>query len=191
MTANSNFKKHLEEISALLDRVSDEMVGRVETASELTLQSILSGKKVIAFGNGGSAADASHFAGEFVGRFRRDRRALPAISLSAETVSVTAIGNDFGFEQIFERQIEAFGIQDDIAIGITTSGSSKNVLRALQKAKEQGLAAVALTGELGLKEDIQCDCIISVPSKITYEIQELHKIILHSICDYVEAAMIQ
>jgi len=191
LTANSNFKKHLEEISALLDRVSDEMVGRVETASELTLQSILSGKKVIAFGNGGSAADASHFAGEFVGRFRRDRRALPAISLSAETVSVTAIGNDFGFEQIFERQIEAFGIQGDIAIGITTSGSSKNVLRALQKAKEQGLAAVALTGGLGLKEDIQCDCIISVPSKITYEIQELHKIILHSICDYVEAAMIQ
>ena len=191
MTANSNFKKHLEEISALLDRVSDEMVGRVETASELTLQSILSGKKVIAFGNGGSAADASHFAGEFVGRFRRDRRALPAISLSAETVSVTAIGNDFGFEQIFERQIEAFGIQGDIAIGITTSGPSKNVLRALQKAKEQGLAAVSLTGELGLKEDIQCDCIISVPSKITYEIQELHKIILHSICDYVEAAMIQ
>lgn len=185
----SFFEKHIKDFDELISRVPNELIRDVEKVSNAAADILKADGKVLAFGNGGSAVDASHFCAEFVGRFRRERRALPAISLTAETAVVTAVGNDYGYEKIFVREIEAFGRKGDIAFGLTTSGSSKNVLLGLKKAKELGLLTVALTGEKGLSEDAGCDFVLKVPSSLTYEIQEMHKIILHSICESVEEAV--
>jgi D-sedoheptulose 7-phosphate isomerase len=152
------------------------------------LADLRSGGTLLVFGNGGSAADASHFAAEFVGRYLKERRALPAIALASETASITAIANDYGFEQIFSRQIEAFGSPGDLAIGISTSGRSPNVLRGLAVARARGLRTVAFTGAAGLLEPV-ADIVIAVPSTRTYEIQEVHKVLLHSVCEAVEERM--
>jgi D-sedoheptulose 7-phosphate isomerase len=141
------------------------------------------------FGNGGSAADAQHIAAEFVGRFAFDRPALPALALSVNTSCVTAIGNDFGFDLVFSRQIEALGKPGDVAIGISTSGNSANVLRALSVAKEMGLHTVALTGEGGGKLKDAVDLCICAPSNETPRIQECHILIGHVISQLVEQAI--
>lgn len=180
-----SYTNHCASLGALLEKCSVELKDPVEQAIDVITDAYHAGGKVIVFGNGGSAADASHFAAEFVGRYRRERRALPAISLSAESSAVTAIGNDYGFEKVFSRQIEAFGRLGDVVVGLTTSGKSANVLRALEASAEIGLATVALTGSAGLASG-SVDVLIAVPSAETFEIQEVHKVILHSICEAVE-----
>lgn len=147
------------------------------------------GNKTILAGNGGSAADAQHIAGEFVSRFYFERPALSSLSLSSDPSVVTAIGNDYGYENLFVRQVEAHGRQGDVFIGLSTSGQSPNVLKAITRAKELGMTTVALTSEKGADMASACDLSVMVPSKITPKIQECHIMIGHAICAGVEEAL--
>ena len=144
------------------------------------------GGKIILFGNGGSAADAQHIAAEFLGRFLLERAALPAISLSDNSSTVTCLSNDYDFERVFARQIEAFGEEGDVAFGISTSGNSENVLSALRTARERGLVTVALTGGNGGRMPEHADHCIVVPSDETPRIQEGHTLVAHIVCELVE-----
>ncbi len=144
------------------------------------------GGRVLACGNGGSAADAQHFAAELVGRFVRARRALPALALTTDTSTLTAIGNDFGFERIFARQVEAHGREGDLLLAISTSGNSPNVLEAARCAHQQGMSIVALTGEGGGRLAAAADVLLAVPSTDVARIQEVHELALHAIVAIVE-----
>lgn len=161
----------------------------LELAAQVALRivkSLTSGGKVFFFGNGGSAADAQHLAAEFTGRFLQERRPLPALALSVNTSSLTAIGNDYGFDVVFARQLEALGKEGDVAVGISTSGSSPNVLRALGTAKSKSIFSVALTGKSGGTLKNIADCTICIPSEETPRIQECHILTGHLICEIVE-----
>jgi D-sedoheptulose 7-phosphate isomerase len=165
---------------------SVEVVSTVATVSELLVEALKKGNKVLLFGNGGSAGDAQHIAAEFVGRFGFNRPALPALALTVNTSCITAIGNDYGFESVFSRQIEALARSGDVAVGISTSGRSPNILRAMSTAKKMGLHTVGLTGSSGrtLKDAVEhCIC---VPSNETPRIQECHILIGHVISELVE-----
>ena len=160
-----------------------EMLAQV---AEALLVAFRKGRTVYFFGNGGSAADAQHLAAEFVNRFRLDRRALPALALNVDTSVLTSIANDFGYDRVFARQIEAFGRPDDVAVGISTSGASPNVIEGVRLARQQGLVTIGFSGGDGgalLRETDHC---IVVPSKATARVQELHIIAGHAICDIVE-----
>lgn len=162
----------------LVAQVADEIVGAFRREN-----------KVLLFGNGGSAADSQHIAAEFVGKYRLDRRALPAVALTSNTSSLTAIGNDYTFELVFARQLEAIGKPGDIAIGISTSGRSRNVLSALELAKVSGMTTIGLTGRGGGHMGSVVDYCIRVPSDDTPSIQEAHILIGHVLCDLVETLM--
>lgn len=168
---------------------SDKVLSTTANVVQILISAIENGNKPLFFGNGGSAADAQHIAAEFVGRFAFDRPALPALALSANTSSVTAIGNDYGFDLTFARQIEALGRPGDVAIGFSTSGNSPNVLKALIVAKQRGLHTVALTGCTGGKLKIEVDHCICVPSNETPRIQECHILLGHIISELVEQAV--
>jgi len=159
----------------MIAKVSDVLVGAAEQ-----------GNKVMLFGNGGSASDAQHIAAEFVGRFAFDRPALPALALSVNTSCLTAIGNDYGFDQVFSRQIEALGRPGDIAFGISTSGNSQNVLSGVAAAHKMGLHTIGLTGQAGGKLKNAVDFCICAPSNETPRIQECHILIGHIIAELVE-----
>src|SRR5271165_3360921 len=163
-----------------------EVVSVTAKVSELLVDTFDKGNKVLLFGNGGSAADAQHIAAELVGRFAFDRPALPALALSVNTSCVTAIGNDYGFDVIFARQIEALGRPGDVAIGISTSGNSPNVLSAVAVARKMGLHTIALTGSTGGVLKAAVDHCICVPSNETPRIQECHILIGHIISELVE-----
>jgi len=164
------------------------LVSSIAQVSEALLAAIKSGNKLLLFGNGGSAADAQHIAAEFVGRFALDRPALPALALSVNTSCVTAIGNDYGFEQVFSRQLEALARPGDVAIGFSTSGNSPNILYAISTAKKMDLRTVALTGTPGgkLKQAADLDHCLCVPSSETPRIQECHILIGHIVSELVE-----
>ena len=168
---------------------SAETVATIARVSEVLIESLRAGHKLLLFGNGGSAADAQHIAAEFVGRFAFDRPALPALALSVNTSALTAIGNDYGFDQVFSRQIEALGASGDVAIGISTSGSSPNVLQGLTTARKIGLHTVAFSGDGGGKIMGAADHCICAPSKETPRIQECHILIGHVISQLVEHAI--
>lgn len=167
-------------------RLSEEIVLAATTISE----ALSANGKLLLCGNGGSAADAQHIAAELVGRFRRERHALPAIALTVDTSILTAVGNDYGFEQIFARQIEAFGQANDVLVVLSTSGRSRNVLQAVEQARKQGLYTIGLTGRFGgfakspLTESV--DLCLCVPAEDTALIQQAHMAILHIVCDLVE-----
>jgi D-sedoheptulose 7-phosphate isomerase len=165
---------------------STNVVSTVAQISEMLVNALKQGNKVLLFGNGGSAADAQHIAAELVGRFAFDRPALPALALSVNSSCVTAIGNDYGFDQVFSRQIEALARSGDVAIGITTSGNSPNILRAVSTAKKMGLSTIGLTGSAGGKLKNSVDHCICVPSNETPRIQECHILIGHIISELVE-----
>ncbi len=165
---------------------STETVSTIAKVSEIVLAAFEKGHKVFLFGNGGSAADAQHIAAEFVGRFAFDRPALPALALSVNSSCVTAIGNDYGFDRVFARQIEALGNAGDVAIGISTSGNSPNVQGGLTEAKKKGIHTVALTGASGGKLKNAVDHCICAPSNETPRIQECHILIGHIISELVE-----
>ena len=167
----------MEQLQSQLD-VIVEIAGAIGRA-------LGAGHKVLIFGNGGSAADAQHMAAEFVGRYEEDRVGLPAIALTGNGSTVTAIGNDLGYAEIFARQIEALGRPGDVAVGITTSGKSENVLRALKAAKSAGLVTIALTGRTGLAIG-DVDVQLRVPSTRTARIQEAHITAIHCICELIE-----
>lgn len=164
------------------------LISGIVQVSEMLVTALARGNKLLLFGNGGSAADAQHVAAEFVGRFAFDRPALPALALTVNSSCVTAIGNDYGFEQVFSRQIEALGRAGDIAVGLSTSGNSANVLRAISTAKKMGLHTVALTGTPGgkLKQAADLDHCLCAPSSETPRIQECHILIGHVVSELVE-----
>ena len=168
---------------------NQEIVALLARISELLIDTVGKGNKLILFGNGGSAADAQHIAAEFVGRFAFDRPALPALALSVNTSCVTAIGNDYGFDLVFSRQLEALAHRGDVAIGISTSGNSLNVLKAMATAKGMGLRTVGLTGANGTKLAAAVDYCVCVPSNETPRIQECHILIGHVISELVEQAI--
>jgi len=178
MQASINVKNQLVE--------SAQVVSTIARISALLVDAIDKGCKVLLFGNGGSAADAQHIAAEFVGRFAFNRPALPALALSVNTSCVTAIGNDYGFDLVFSRQIEALGRAGDVAIGISTSGNSSNVRHGLSAARQIGLTTVALTGCTGGKVKNEVDYCICAPSNDTPRIQECHILIGHIISELVE-----
>jgi D-sedoheptulose 7-phosphate isomerase len=169
-------------------RFFEENAERLLAAGGRIVMALKAGGKVLVFGNGGSAADAQHFAAELVGRFARDRIALPALALTTDPSIVTAVGNDLGFDAIFRRQVEAHGRPGDVAIGITTSGQSPNVVEALRVARERGLVTVGLTGRSGGKVAFLVDHLIDVPHHDTARIQEVHAMVVHVLCQIVEEA---
>lgn len=165
---------------------------KVLQLAEEIVSTFARGGKVLIFGNGGSAADAQHVAAEFVNRFLLNRRPLPAIALSTDTSILTAIGNDFSYEMVFTKQIQALGKPEDLAWGLTTSGTSPNVVQALAEAKKIGLTTVALTGGTIVPKDgvhSHCDMVLNVPSNYTPRIQEAHLWIEHLVCEIVEKMM--
>jgi D-sedoheptulose 7-phosphate isomerase len=168
---------------ALLD---DELADGVLKAAELLGATLEGGGKLLLFGNGGSAADATHVAAEFVGRFLLDRPAAAALSLSENSSALTAIANDYGFETVFARQIEALGRPGDAAVALSTSGASPNVLAGLRTARERGLRTIGLTGARGMALAADVDVLLAVPSESTPRIQEAHTLIAHVLCELIE-----
>jgi D-sedoheptulose 7-phosphate isomerase len=174
----------------LLQQLASESADQLLAVGEMLMACLQSGHKVLIFGNGGSAADAQHFATELGGRYRQERRALPALALTTDTSMLTAVSNDYGFAQVFARQVEALAQPGDVAIGISTSGRSANVIAGMQTARTLGARTVALlganiTGLAGL-----ADQVISVPSTDTPRIQEAHTVIIHILCDLVEKSLL-
>ena len=169
--------------------VLKEQVGNIESAAKAIIESFRAAKKLLVFGNGGSASDSQHIAAELVGRFKMERKALPAIALTANTSILTAIANDYGYDTVFSRQIEALGVQGDVALGISTSGNSKNVIEAMKKARSIGMKVIALSGGNGGSMKKEADISIVVATKDTPRVQESHILIAHIICALVEDGM--
>lgn len=178
-----------DESIALHARVREQGAAALSRAVDAIAAAFGDGQALLVFGNGGSAADAQHFAAEFVGRFQRDRRAVPALALTTDTSALTAIANDHGFERVFARQIEAFGAPGDVAVGITTSGNSPNVVEALKTAAERGMVTIALTGRDGGEAGRMADIHLPVPHDVTARVQEMHILLLHVICELVEEGL--
>jgi D-sedoheptulose 7-phosphate isomerase len=174
----------LKEAAAAHERMAAGPGPVVEAAGAIG-QALKAGGKVLAFGNGGSAADAQHFVAELVGRYEHERRGWPAVALSTDTSILTALGNDYGFDRVFARQIEAHGKPGDVALGITTSGKSPNVLRALETANDRGLVTIALTGRGGQAGTI-ATIHLGVDDDRTPRVQEVHITLLHILCELVE-----
>jgi len=166
--------------------VRDGDLAPVADAARAIVGAVRNGKKVLAFGNGGSAADAQHFAAELVGRFERERRGAAAIALTTDTSILTAVSNDYGFDRVFVRQVEALGVEGDVAFGISTSGQSANVLAALEAARAKGMTTIALTGKDGGRIGRGATIHVHVPDPSTARVQEVHRTILHALCALVE-----
>lgn len=179
-------KLELKESSEVKNQVAAQLVPKIEQAAKLLINAIKSGNKIFFFGNGGSAADAQHLAAELIGRYLKERKPIPAIALTTDTSILTSLGNDYGFDSIFARQIEGLAKLGDIALGISTSGNSKNVLVGLEKAKKLGCKTIALLGCDGGKIAKTADISITIPSKNTPRIQESHITIGHIICNLIE-----
>ena len=178
----------IAESVALHERMRKGNLQPVADAAAAIIQSLKRGGKVLLFGNGGSAADAQHVAAEFVGRFERDREALSAIALSVDTSVLTSVGNDESYERVFARQVEALGREGDVAVGISTSGLSPNVVQGLDAAKARRLRTIGLTGRDGGHVGRVADIHINVPAESTARVQEVQRTLLHAICDLVESA---
>jgi len=178
----NEFQGHLETIV----RVIEHMQVDLETASKLVVDTLKAGNKILLCGNGGSAADAQHIAAELTGRYKTERRGLPGIALTTDTSALTAIGNDYGYDRVFDRQFEAIASKGDLLIGISTSGNSKNIISALKLAKEMGCSTVGFSGRDGGAMNEVCDINLVVPSDDTPRIQEIHILLGHTICQIVD-----
>lgn len=188
-------REKIKEILLESIQVKEELlrskVGVIMGITGLLIESLKKGGKAILFGNGGSAADAQHIAAELIGRFKKDRTALAAIALTTNTSLITALANDYGYEVIFSKQIEALGQKNDIAIGLSTSGKAKNVILALKQAKKTGLRTIAFTGGNGGEIAKIADISLIIPSAITARIQEAHITVGHIICELAEQELCQ
>jgi D-sedoheptulose 7-phosphate isomerase len=170
----------------VISKVIQTLLLPIEKGCAIITETVLNGNKLLIAGNGGSASDAQHIAAEFTGRFVKERKALAAIALSTDTSALTAISNDYGFEQVFARQLEALAQPGDLFLAISTSGNSANVLKALEAAKKAGCKTLGLSGRDGGKMNELCDLNIVVPSDITARIQEMHILIGHIFCKAVD-----
>jgi D-sedoheptulose 7-phosphate isomerase len=182
------FQNAITEHIAVIQTILDQQAVLERIAGEMT-RAVLNGKKILWCGNGGSAADSQHLAAELMGRFRRERRGLPSIALTTDTSALTAIGNDYGFENVFQRQVQALCVKGDVVVGISTSGNSRNVCAALEAARQSGAFTVALTGEGGGLMAKIADAALSVASKDTARIQEGHSLCGHMLCDWIELSV--
>ncbi|WP_020675703.1 D-sedoheptulose-7-phosphate isomerase [Geopsychrobacter electrodiphilus] len=180
---------HLAEHQKAFDHLRSHMVGQIEAVADLMVGQLSKGHKILVMGNGGSAADAQHFAAELIGRFLAERRALPAIALTTDSSILTAVGNDYGFDQIFSRQVAALANPGDLVVGISTSGNSPNVLEALKIAAAGGVTTLGLVGRDGGKIAAVCDHVLCIPALYTPAIQEAHIAIIHILCDLIEKKM--
>ena len=181
-TIQEEFQNHIKTSQKSMENLSDD----IEIAAKICIKTLKKNGKIILFGNGGSAADAQHIAAEFVGRYMTERQGLAAIALTTDTSILTAIGNDYGFEEIFSRQIEALAKPEDVVIGISTGGTSKNVINAIKIANDTGCNIIGFSGKDGGKMDKICDVNIVVPSNDTPRIQEMHILIGHILCHLID-----
>jgi len=184
-----SIKEFLNESVDVISHLAKQTPAEIEKISQTIITAFNNRSKVLIFGNGGSAADSQHFAAELIGRFKKERRSLPAIALTTNTSTITALSNDYNFDIIFQRQIEALGKKGDVAIGISTSGRAKNVINGLKAAKEIGMFTAALTGIKGSNLKAIADIVLHVESDNTPHIQEAHILIIHIICKLVEDAL--
>ena len=182
----NEFSEHLK-----VAKNMSTLTSQVEVAARLCIDSLNNGGKILIFGNGGSAADAQHIAAEMVGRYKAERKGLPAIALTTDTSALTSIGNDYGYDRVFDRQVEALANKGDMAIGISTGGSSGNVISALKLAKEMGCRTIGFSGRDGGEMNTLCDVNLVVPAQDTPRIQEMHIVIGHTICHLVDQAFSQ
>jgi len=179
----------LQDHRKLMVQIENELSATIANLAQRLIETFQIGNKLLIMGNGGSAADAQHFAGEIVSRFRIERPGLPAIALSTDTSILTAIGNDYGFERVFSRQVEALAAPGDAVIGISTSGNSPNVYRALEMARQAGCSTIGLLGKDGGNIKELCDIPLIIPSHDTPRVQEGHITIIHILCDLIEQGM--
>lgn len=185
----NKIKESLKESISVKEKVIKESIGDVKAIIDLCIDALKNEGKIIFCGNGGSAADSQHLAAELVVRFKKNRKSLPAIALTTNTSSITAIGNDFGFDAIFSRQIESLANKGDVLFAISTSGKSNNITEAVKKAKQLGLKTIAFTGENGKELARSCDLYFIAPSNDTARIQEAHACVGHIICEIIEEAL--
>ncbi|EJV2926146.1 D-sedoheptulose 7-phosphate isomerase [Campylobacter jejuni] len=185
---NSYIKEHFQESILVKEQIlkDENLITLIKNASLEVIKAYRNGNKTLLAGNGGSAADAQHIAGEFVSRFYFDRPGIASIALTTDTSILTAIGNDYGYENLFARQVQAQGVKGDVFIGISTSGNSKNILKALDLCRQKGIISIGLSGASGGAMNELCDYCIKVPSTCTPRIQEAHILIGHIICAIVE-----
>ena len=187
---DSTFSSRLQETSRLITQLDTPLfISRCESALELICQALAHKKPVLVCGNGGSASDAAHIAGELVGRFLIERKALNVIALSSNTSVITAWSNDYDYSTVFSRQVEAHAQAGGIVWGISTSGNSQNVIKAMQTAHEYGMKTLGLTGQGGGKMQPHCDVLLDVPSTETPRIQEMHLVVYHYLCEQIEARL--
>lgn len=182
-TIENEVNSHAE----VFEKTVASMQHHIYTASMIIVEALKNSKTVYLMGNGGSAADAQHIAAELTGRYKVTRKALPAIALTTDTSALTAIGNDFGFDQVFKRQLEAFAKEGDVVFAISTSGNSDNVIEALKTAKERKCKVIGLSGKGGGKMNEYCDINLVIPSDNTPRIQEMHIFIGHTICQIIDS----
>lgn len=181
-------RRTFDETIDLHQQVSGGAIPEVVEAASLIVESLGAGGKVLAFGNGGSAADAQHLVAELVGRFQRDRNGFAAIALSTDTSVLTSVANDYGFDHVFARQIDALGRAGDVAVAISTSGESPNVTAGVNAARARGLRILALTGRNGGRVGAHADVHVNVPHASAARVQEVHRTVIHAICEIVEMA---
>jgi D-sedoheptulose 7-phosphate isomerase len=178
----NEFSSHLETITKVINLMEEKL----EAASILAVETLKNGNKILLCGNGGSAADAQHIAAELTGRYKTERRGLPGIALTTDTSALTAIGNDYGYDRVFDRQVEALANKGDLIIGISTSGNSKNIISALKLGKELGCKTLGFSGRDGGAMNVVCDINLIVPSNDTPRIQEMHILFGHTICQIID-----
>ncbi|ETD69894.1 phosphoheptose isomerase [Pelistega indica] len=189
MDFSHRISQHFEENNNALTLSAEQLNAPLVTATQCLIQALDKGNKVLACGNGGSAADAQHFIAELVGRFERERKPLPGIALNTDTSILTAVGNDYGYNTVFSRQVEALGVSGDVLVAITTSGNSTNVIEAIKVAHEKGIRVIALSGKKGgaLNQLLNpSDIHLCVPHDRTMRIQEIHILLLHILCDGID-----
>jgi D-sedoheptulose 7-phosphate isomerase len=179
-------QRELQAHKETIERTMEELQTHIYTACVIASETINNGGKILLFGNGGSAADAQHIAAELSGRYKKERRGLPGLALTTDTSVLTAVGNDYGYDRVFDRQVEALAKAGDLLIGISTSGNSKNVLRALSLGRNMGCKTIGLSGRDGGAMNEFCDINIVVPSEDTPRIQEMHILIGHTICQAID-----
>jgi D-sedoheptulose 7-phosphate isomerase len=184
-----HIRKRVQESIRVKQAFDEDLFGRIQESARAVIEAYRNKRKVVFMGNGGSAADAQHLAAELVGRFAKDRRALPALALHANTSSLTAIANDYAYSKSFSKQVEAFVNPGDVVVGISTSGNSENVVEALKAARAAGAVTVAFTGQGGGKAREHADILVAVPSGVVARIQESHILIGHIICELVESTL--
>ena len=188
-TAEQRVRQLFEDSLATHQDSQDRLSEAIARAGTMLAQALSDGRRVLSCGNGGSAADAQHFAAELIGRFEKEREALPAVALSTDTSALTAIGNDYGFDRVFSRQVEGLGQEGDILLAISTSGNSPNVVQAIEAAQSKKMRVIALTGRDGgtmCGQMSESDIELRVPSDSTARIQEVHILILHCLCDLTD-----